>query len=131
MATSAMLGAGSSIEVNDGAGATYVAFAEVISLSSPSTELPEVDVTHLASTAHEYIPGLRDNSEFDFQQNYTIANLTRNKALEGVSKLWKIKYTDVGTISFAGFVKKTAVDAVTPEAEVSMTTTVRVTGAIT
>ena len=44
--------------------------AEVSEFGGPSISRPKVDVTHLRSTAREYIAGLQDTGSFTFTMNY-------------------------------------------------------------
>jgi tail tube protein len=64
MATGAFLAQGATITI-DGS-----AIAEVKEFGGPSISRPKVDVTHLGSTAKEYIGGLKDTGSFTFTVNY-------------------------------------------------------------
>ncbi len=61
---------------------------ELVEFGGPDTDRPQVDVTHLRSTAREYIGGLPDSGEFTMTVNYLPTDpgqleLRRCQAVEG------------------------------------------------
>src|SRR5688500_880236 len=64
MATGAFTASGSVITING------IEIMEVVEFTGPEGDKPTVDVTHLRSTAREYIGGLPDNGEFGLTVHY-------------------------------------------------------------
>ncbi|MCP3680280.1 MAG: hypothetical protein GY782_08545 [Gammaproteobacteria bacterium] len=48
---------------------------KIISFSGPGGEAPDIDVTHLLSTAKEYIVGLRDEGDLSFSVIYEVTDV--------------------------------------------------------
>ncbi len=63
---------GSTLSVGDGGSPTeaFTAIAEVISIDGPGGENGEIDVTHLGSTAKEFIADLIDYGQVTAQTNF-------------------------------------------------------------
>lgn len=110
--------------------------AEIVDFDGPSGESSEIDVTHLNSTAREYLLGLRDEGEISFTANLVPQDV-QQKGLRAdrdnkVLRNFKIILTDVAdtTLSFAAFVKSFGISGSTDD-KVVANFTLRVSGAVT
>lgn len=75
MANDAKLGLGTVVKRGDGAGSeTFTRIDECIVIPEIGLENPLVDVTYSDATAREYIGGIPDGMELDFQFNYNSAD---------------------------------------------------------
>ena len=52
-------------------GATPTAVGEVVSFDGPTASKPEIETTHLQSTAQEFLPGLPDYGSITMTMNFT------------------------------------------------------------
>jgi predicted secreted protein len=115
MATAAISGYGTLLKLGDGGGPeTFTTVGEVRSISGPSMETEEIDVTTHSSAAagafREFILGLIDAGTVEFDINYVPADAThislRTIFLARTKRNWQIVLPgSVQTISFAGYVK--------------------------
>src|SRR5262245_7736439 len=112
-ASQALLGYGSVIEIqNETSPDVFVALAEVISITPPSADVDQVDVTHMSSPNRfrEFIDGLIDGGEFSFDINFIPGNTDDDRMLEllalpvGVdhSRNIRISYPNGVTWTFRG-----------------------------
>ena len=62
-------------------GTTPTGVADVASWSGPRFDRTDIDVTHLASDAKEYLAGLKDPGEFTMEVNFNLSD-------PGQKKLW-------------------------------------------
>jgi hypothetical protein len=84
-ASGAMLGYGSTFEiVSDSSPDVYVAMAEVISITPPSSVLDQIDVTHMQSPdrRREFISGLIDGGECSFDMNFIPGSTSDDRLFE-------------------------------------------------
>lgn len=73
--TAAVLGSGATLGLGDGASPqVYTTIAEVLRCGPIGSSNPEVDVTNLDSTAKEYIAGLADGNNVEFECNWVVGN---------------------------------------------------------
>ncbi len=73
--TSAVLGKNATLQLGSGASPqVYTTIAEVLRCGPIGSTNPEVDVTNLDSTAKEYIAGLADGNNVEFDVNYIAGN---------------------------------------------------------
>ena len=73
--TLAVLGKGAQLGLGDGASPqVYTTIAEVLRVGPIGSTNPEVDVTNLDSTAREYIAGLPDGLNVEFEMNFVVGN---------------------------------------------------------
>lgn len=115
MATAAISGYGTLLKRGDGGSPeTFSTVGEVRSMSGPSMETDEIDVTTHSSAAagafKEFIMGLIDAGSIDFDTNYVPSDPThiglRNDFLNRTKRNWQIVLPGaIQTISFAGYVK--------------------------
>lgn len=70
--TTPALGAGTVIKLGDAASpVVYTTIAYVIDIDGPSEQADDVEVTHLGSSAKEYIAALRDSGEVSMNIHFT------------------------------------------------------------
>jgi len=73
--TVAVLGKNATLQLGSGASPqVYTTIAEVLRCGPIGSTNPEVDVTNLDSTAKEYIAGLADGNNVEFDVNYIAGN---------------------------------------------------------
>lgn len=115
MPTAAISGYGTLLKRGDaGSPETFSTVGEVRSMSGPSMETDEIDVTTHSSAAagafKEFIMGLIDAGSIEFDTNYVPSDPThiglRNDFLNRTKRNWQIVLPGaIQTISFAGYVK--------------------------
>lgn len=142
--TEARIGWGGKLYLStDNTEANLVLLSEVRECGFPTEETDEHEVTHLASPGRhkEFIQGLIDGGEFTAMTNYdaggaTDLALTSAKST-GTTRKVRIVVPDndgAGTaawnFTFSAFVKKYAPDNMEPNAPITATATIRVTGDI-
>jgi hypothetical protein len=142
MTTEARIGWGGKLYLStNNTEAGLVLLSEVRSCGFPQEETDEHEVTHLASTGRhkEFIQGLIDGGEFTANFNYVPGGTTdlalTNAKTTGTTRTRRIVVPDdSGTgaadwnFTFSGFIKKYAPDNMEPNAPITATATIRVTG---
>ncbi len=97
MATLARTGAGTKLQLQDGA--SYLTVVELLTLKQGGKKVDLIDVTNMDSAAQngliyrEFITGLADGGELDFTANYIpgdAAQETFHAAFDGTRKTWRI-----------------------------------------
>lgn len=116
-------------------GATVI--AGISSISVPSPNKTEIDVTDFASVAAEFIPGLADYGELTMSgfYNYSDAGQTIVRAdafdITAGTKAWSIAFVNQSMqFTFNAWVKSYVPDASSPNDAYKFTATLRVTGAV-
>lgn len=140
MATAAISGYGTLLKRGDGgAPETFNTVGEVRSISGPSMETDEADVTTHSSAAagafREFILTLIDAGSVEFDINYVPADAThiglRNDFLGRTKRNWQIILPgSIQTISFSGYVKTMPFEFPTDDA-ITAKISIRCTGAPT
>src|SRR5262245_30739691 len=140
-ASKAMLGYGSVFEiVSDSSPDLYVPIAEVKSITPPSADVDQVEVTHMQSPDRyrEFISGLIDGGEASFEMNFIPGNASDIRIFEllnlpvGVSRRrsCRISFPNGRTWNFNGEV--TGYEPSVPfDDAMTATVTFKVTGGIT
>lgn len=132
--TSAVLGASSQLKLSDEASPeVYTLIAEVLRVGEVGSTAPEVDVTNLDSTAKEYIGGLPDGAQVEFDLNW-IAGNTQQEALRdgvGATKSFQLVWSDASQADFELVVLGFNRAETTPESQLTASLTGRITGPIT
>lgn len=140
MATAALSGYGTFLKRGDGGSPeTFSTVGEVRSMSGPSMETDEIDVTTHSSAAagafKEFIMGLIDAGSIEFDTNYVPSDPThiglRNDFLNRTKRNWQIVLPGaIQTISFAGYVKSMPFEFPVDDA-ITQKISIRCTGAPT
>lgn len=132
--TDAVLGAGSALKLGDGASPEgFETIAEILRMGPIGFTVPEVDVTNLDSTAKEYIGGLPDGNQVEFEMNW-VANNTEQEALrsaKGATKNFRVEWADETQADFAMVVLDFQMGETTPETQLTARVSGRITGDIT
>lgn len=125
MSTNATGGLGTKLSVEMGSPLAFTVIGEVTSnVATPIPDKPKYDVTHMQSTAKEYILSrLPDNGEVAYESNYDPSNLAQQLALtDSLSSTSNVRnfkvehFEDDGStpqseFTFAGYFKGGQVDA--------------------
>ena len=115
---------------------TLTAVAQVVSISGPDSAVPEVETTHLGSTAKEYRPGeIPEAGTIDFSILFDPGN-TGHAELVTLAKTpsvvsWQVTFTDGSTMDWEGFLTSFSVSGMEDESNLAADCTVRITGQIT
>ncbi len=95
----------------DAATATPVAWteiAEITDFSGPDGTASEIDITHLQSTAKEFLMGLLDEGSFSLSINWAPSDTGQKAAIAArkarAEKDFKITYSDDSTATFKGYI---------------------------
>lgn len=140
MATQAISAYGTLLKRGDGGfPETFTTVPEVRSISGPTMETDEADVTTHSSAAagafREFILTLIDAGTIEFEINYvptdTVHTGIRNDFLNRTKRNWQMVLPgNVQTISFAGYVKTAPLEFPVDDA-ITMKITIRLTGQVT
>lgn len=103
MTTTAKIGYGTTVEVEQTAGAgDYLELGMVTSVTPPNEKVDQIDVTDMQSPnrTREFISGLRDPGEMSFDINYVPGNTTEDLLLAwraaGENRAVRLTYADTG-----------------------------------
>ena len=134
MATDAKLGAGSLLKLGDGLSPeVFTTIAEVLRVGPIGQSAAEIDVTHLESTAKEYIGALPDGDTVEFEMNFVAGNTQQQALRDGVraTKNFEMAFSDSSSASFAMVILAFQRGETTPEGQLTATVSGRITGDIT
>lgn len=109
---------------------TWTEITSILNLDSPPGEVDSLKATVLASTAHEYLPGLVDPGELSAEIIYTATQYQVINGLRGSVVPWKIVFKDGMDVTFSGFVSSCECKF-DPEELQTVSFKVKVTGALT
>lgn len=116
---------------------TFTAVGAVRTVSGPSGDKGEVDVSDLASTGREYLANLPDNGELTFTAWHDETETTQttlwadfNDAADSHIRNWQISFSDGTVYDFQGYVK-TLGHSVELEQGIELNGSVRISGGIT
>jgi hypothetical protein len=131
------LGSGTTLQLHDGT-STYATVAYAIELQGPNQENPLVDITHLASTAREYIAGLTDGGEVTITGHLTEdATVNDTSGLEYVftqklTRLFQITPANATKrIRFSAIITRFNFTGFTADDTMKFEATLKITGAVT
>lgn len=135
--TAAVLGSGATLGLGSGASPqVYTTIAEVLRCGPIGSTNPEVDVTNLDSTAKEYIAGLADGNNVEFEMNWVAGNTqqeslrTSQAAGETVNLRMVWPTSPETTAQFDLVLLEFSMGETTPEAQVTASVSGRISGAI-
>lgn len=113
---------------------TYTDVGEVKTFTAFDGSATEIDITHLQSTAKEFLMGLQDNGNFNMDLNYLPADagqvLVRAAKASRAIQDWKLTFSDNTTATFQGFVT-TAPRTGGVDAVVDTSFVIRISGDVT
>lgn len=128
---------GATIAVGDGASPeVFTEIGEVTDFTTPDGEAPDIDVTHLGSTAAEFLQGLPDNGSVPISGNFVggdaAQSTLRTARAAQTLKTFKITLTDspATVFTFSAFVKSFVVAAAQND-KLGFSANLRVSGAVT
>lgn len=113
---------------------SYVEVSEITSFTGFDGQAAEIDVTHLQSTAKEFLMGLQDFGSFSVECNYLPTdtgqdNMRAAKASRDV-QAFRATFSDTSTATFQGYVLGATVSGGV-DAKVDGAFTIRITGNVT
>jgi hypothetical protein len=140
-ASSSSIGYGSVFEiVSDTSPDVYVALAEVKSITPPSIDVDQVEVTHMQSPNRyrEFISGLLDGGECSFEMNFVPGSTSDDRLFEllnlatGVSRRRACRISYPNGVTWAFDAEVTGYEPDVPFDDVmTATVTLKVSGTIT
>ena len=113
-----------------------VAVAQISGFTGPDGEATEIDVTHLGSTAKEYLQGLPDEGNITFtgflDPDDTAQVGLRTDRDAQVANTYSLTLTDspATVLTFSAFVKQFAL-AGAPDGAITLNLSMRITGPVT
>lgn len=139
MATSAFIG--SQTQLQHGTSASppvYTTVGEVVSIGALAQKKDLVEVTHLLSTAKEFIGGLSDGQEIEIVCNYVAGNAQQLALLVAAgtaSAAQNFRYTLPATggglsYTFAAIVLGSSIGPTTPNTATQISFSLKISGAI-
>jgi hypothetical protein len=115
---------------------TYATIGEVTGFTGPGGEATEIDVTHLGSTAKEFLMGLKDEGTVTLDMNYIVSD-TQQQGLQTdrtnqTLRNFRIAVPNspIDYITFAAYVQGFSISAA-PDSKYEGSVTLRVSGAVT
>jgi len=132
MATNAILGAGSSLKLGDGASPeVFTKIAEVLRVGAIGQSAAEIDVTSLDSTAKEYIAALPDGETVSITMNF-VGGTQQNALRDGVrtTKNFVMEFSDNTKATFSMVILGFLRDETSPESQLTASVNGRITGPI-
>jgi hypothetical protein len=132
MATNAILGAGSSLKLGDGASPeVFTKIAEVLRVGAIGQSAAEIDVTSLDSTAKEYIAALPDGETVSITMNF-VGGTQQNALRDGVrtTKNFVMEFSDNTQATFSMVILGFMRDETSPESQLTASVNGRITGPI-
>ena len=133
MPSAAIIGHTTSLKYSDASNTTaatsFTAVSEIKSITVPSPEVTDVDVTNLESASYtkEFIAGLIDPGEVTMTLSYGKTQTAAIYARLRSTKWWTITAPDASTWLFEGYVKGFGQEQIESESEITNTCTIKVT----
>lgn len=124
-------------KIQHGVGTVFADVEEANDIKLGGVSVSAIDVTHLQSTAKEFIAGLKDNGSCDVTCNFvngTVQEAMRQDCNNGVTSPYKIVITNgTATITFAfsGFLVKYDGPEAKVDGKLEITMSIKITGDIT
>ena len=111
-----------------------VAIGEIVNFQGFDGQAAEIDVTHLQSTAKEFLMGLQDFGQFQIDVNYLPADAGQVEAraakASATVKQFLATFSDASTATFSGYVLSNPVSGGV-DAKVDSSFVIRITGSVT
>ena len=139
MATVAFSGSQTLFKVGNGASPqVFTTVGEVTSIGAVSVKKGLIDVTHMTSTAHEFIGALSEGQEIEIECNYIPANAQQNALLiaaNTVSTAKDFRYVMPSggsnlTLSFSGLVLGSSIGPTTPDTATKCKFQIKISGSV-
>lgn len=134
MVSQAIAAQGFKFQIGAGSPIAYTDVKEVTNFSGFDGQASEIDVTHLQSTAKEFLMGLQDFGSFQIDVNYLAADAGQDamraaKAARTITP-FKCTFSDMSTAIFQGYVLGNPVSGQV-DGKVDSSFSVRITGDVT
>ena len=131
-------GAATTVGTYTGYNIAYATFEETSNVKLGGVSVSSIDVTHLLSSAKEFLAGIQDNGTCDITANFingAVQGLVRADMNSGTTSAYQIVIPGSGPtktyINFSGFVTKYAGPDLKNDSKVEISVTIKITGAIT
>lgn len=140
MATVAFIGSQTLLKLGDGTSPeVFTTIGEVTNIGPLAQKKDLIEVTHMLSTAKEFIGGLSEGQEISIDCNYIPANVQQVALITAAASITaakNFKYTlpaSAGglSFSFAALVLSSSIGPTTPNTATKLTIGLKVSGAIT
>lgn len=111
----------------------FTAVSEIVEFDGPDGTATEIDITHLTSTAKEFLVGLKDEGRITFGMNFVPTDAQqiglRNDRANRTKRNFRLELTDAGPtkLSFAAYVMGLSISG-RPDDKISARLTLRITG---
>jgi hypothetical protein len=113
----------------------WTTVGEVVDGDRAAGERTEIDTTHLASDAKEYLLGLKDSGNYNFNMNWLFDDLGQDALLEAESSDdaydFKVEYPSGNSMTFEGLVKGVTGPSLGVDDKMSGSVSIRITGEVT
>lgn len=134
--TSAVLGLGTLLQVSNGASPqVFTTIAEVLNISGPSSSVEDIDVTNMDSTAREYISGISDGGNVEFELNWIASaqqKTMRDDVEAGTARNYKVVFSNSPATIAAFNARVTACSfSAEPNSQIRANATLKISGSIT
>lgn len=137
MATNALKGQSTLVEVGDGAPGTYNTIGEITDFDGPGGSATIINATHLQSTAQEKLMGLPDEGQFSMTLNFDPTDTNgqnRCRALRAAQTLgyFRVTFTDspATVATFTAFVMEYRISGAVDD-KVNLNITLEITDSVT
>ena len=142
MATNAVLGQGTLLQRGDGASPeNFTTVAEMLSIDGPNLASDPVDVSHQqgVNRYRDFIQGLRQAGEVNFECNYIPSNATQNASTgviadfqNATTRNWRMRFPVTPAVDyvFSAFVRSISVQAPV-DSQLKLNVTLQLSGAPT
>lgn len=113
------------------AGSVYTDIVQTVDLAGPSPEVGDIKITNNSSpnNTHEYMPGLIEPGELDFDIVYTKAQCATLYALlgDGNTYFWRETWPDGSKWEFKGYVKGFGTEGETEDGKLTNSMKIKLT----
>lgn len=122
-------------EGGPGSPTTYRQIGECKQVNRDGADRPDIDVSHLESTAREYRLGLGDSGSVTLEMNWIYGDVGQVRlqaaALESTASEFKASYPNGKVSYFQGFVKSVNGPNAAVDGTLMLTANIRISGAVT
>jgi hypothetical protein len=128
---------GKGVTIENNGTASYVAVAQVTSITPPSMEVGTIEVTHLTSTMREHKASIAEPGEASFTIEWDPENATHAQLWTdfqaGNTLGWKIIFVNAGSseITFNGFITSFPIQELTVDSVAIATINIKIDGSVT
>lgn len=124
-------GKGTTLYYGASGGTATTSIARVRSIQPPKAEVPDIEISHLTSTAAEFTAGLLENGEASAVVEVDKTQHDTLEAFVGLDKTFKITYVDGSYHLFEGYMKSCEIQEVSNADVLTAEIVFKVSGALT